>query len=230
MALLGADDVVAADPAVAVTAGTHVGILLLERNAGACFGAGRFNAESHGVGRRRLGLDAADRLVDILHQLVDAANADHALGSEHDRRHAVGIAVHVVELAVFGHGVGAGKECVSRKNLTVESVGFLRCFAGASVEKIVVAGRDNVIHAGLLERDRAAAAHGRAGLHQCFDQIASLLLGVHIIRLHAVALEVFERCFHACFHCFIHGVTSFVFCLYYNTLPRKTQAYGSRKS
>ena len=30
MALLGADDVVAADPAVAVTAGTHVGILLLE--------------------------------------------------------------------------------------------------------------------------------------------------------------------------------------------------------
>ena len=89
MALLGADDVVAADPAVAVTAGTHVGILLLERNAGACFGAGRFNAESHGVGRRRLGLDAADRLVDILHQLVDAANADHALGSEHDRRHSL---------------------------------------------------------------------------------------------------------------------------------------------
>ena len=214
MALLGADDIVAADPAVAVAALAELGVLFVQRNALACLGTVGVDAETDGIRRRRLGLDALDRLADIAHQLIDAADDDHALGAVEDRGDAVGIAVDVVQLAVFSQGVGAREERVGAEGLTVDLLDLLtRDTRTGTVEIVVIRRSDDIVHAGLLQGHGTAAGDGVSGLDQCFDQRTGFFLVLAEIRLHLVAAEILHGFFDSGFEFLCHSAHSLAFFL-----------------
>ena len=157
MALLSAYDVVTADSAVTVAALAELGILLVQRNALTCFCAVGVDSEADGVGRSRLCLDSLNSLVDVLNQLVDATDDDNAFGAVKNRSNAVGVAVDVVEFAVFGDSVGACEERVGAEGLAVNLLNLLAGNALArTVEVVVISRTDNIINSRLLECDGTA--------------------------------------------------------------------------
>ena len=71
--------------------------------------------KTDGVAGGGLALDALDGLIYIADYLVDAGDDDDLPRAVADGGDAVGVAVHIIKLAVFGNGVGRSKKVIAKE-------------------------------------------------------------------------------------------------------------------
>ena len=161
-----------------------------------------------GVGRGGDGLHPGHGLVQIPHDLVAAHDHQHMGRSERDGGHPVGVAVHVVQLAVLGHGVAAGQVPVGTENLPVQFADLLRAVCLASVQIAVIALGQQVGHAALAQGGGTAVGYAAPGGQHLLDKGGHLVRPLTIKGLHLVALHrghgPADALFHHRLYCFVH--------------------------
>ena len=155
-ALVACDHILAAHPLFRGAAGGHAPLAL---GAAACVGAGGIGAQAHAVGRGCHILHPGNGLLQVADNLVHTGHHNHPLGAVNQGGHPVAVAVHVVQLALLGDGVGAGEEHVRGEGAAVHLLGV----HDGPVQKLIGAAFQQILNAALRQRHRPAAGDHLAG-------------------------------------------------------------------
>lgn len=104
-ALVSRDDIIAADPAFAAAACGHISAGF-DRDTFAGLSAGGAAVQPVGIGGSSAALHTKESFVYIADDLIVSDDKDDHFGAEADGGDTVGIAVYVIDLAVFGDCIG----------------------------------------------------------------------------------------------------------------------------
>ena len=155
-----------------------------------------------------MALHPLDCFIDIAYQLVVSHHEDDRFGSVEDRCYAVGVAVHVIDLAVLGDGVGGGQENIGGERLAVDRLHFVSVGGLRTVKEVVFPAFHQVKDAAFRKRHRASAGNGIALLHKPSDYLNGLCGALRDIGFDIVLSEIFgstfELAFKSSFYDLIH--------------------------
>ena len=189
MALLGTYQIVAADAPIAVAV-----------HALSYCRTGSFAVQAGCICWSRNLLHPLHCCRKVCHDFIVTRYHYHAVGSKSQRCHPVGISVHIVQLPVFGDGIGAQQVNVRQKCLFEHPLGLLRSQSGRrAVQKMIVPTAQQLQNATLVQCHRAAARHRLSRLQKLLDQLQCLLAVFCIERLHFILFQRLHRLFDSFF-------------------------------
>ena len=154
--------------------------------------AGRARIKSYRIFRCGNFLYSEQTLVYILYDFVDTYNHNNLFRPEGDRGNAVGVAVHIYKLPLFGEGIcGAEEKVTAYSRFKSFKSFFITNSRFCAVTEIVFGRIYNIPNAAFLKGHRTARSYHRTVGEHIFYNFTNLCLGFGINRINIVAFKTY---------------------------------------